>query len=481
MPFRRRSPLVVALAVALISGPLAVVADAAIVGTEGEVQACQPPASLAQGGAESDTNVSMFAERQNVTVGAPISVDATGPRIAFGSAVQYDDPSQLGGGTVPSGTVVDSFYFHTDPVGQPAGGVTFSGTATFSAPILGVIVSANKLAASDGQLALPGQTTEQVNRGYELGPQEWFSLSTDNRTLQFQVHTYLHVDDIRVITQHDTAPEGGTNTACGNGKALAGTGTGGSGTPTIASPGYRLVTAKGGVFAYGSDALKGSVVRTNNPILGGTSTPTRDGYWLVASDGGIFTFGDAPFYGSTGAVHLNQPVVGMPRTPSGKGYWLVARDGGIFSFGDARFFGSTGAIHLNQPIIGMSATPSGNGYWLVASDGGIFSFGDAAFLGSTGAIHLNKPIVGMSSTPTGNGYWLAASDGGIFTFGDAGYFGSTGGIRLNRPVVGMLSPASGNGYWLASSDGGIFTFGGAPFLGSAGNVALASPVVAVIP
>ena len=31
----------------------------------------------------------------------------------------------------------------------------------------------------------------------------------------------------------------------------------------------------------------------------------------MASDGGIFTYGDAPFLGSTGAIHLNQPMVGM--------------------------------------------------------------------------------------------------------------------------------------------------------------------------
>ena len=72
----------------------------------------------------------------------------------------------------------------------------------------------------------------------------------------------------------------------------------------------------------------------------------------------------------------------MAATSDGKGYWLVASDGGIFTFGDAPFYGSTGAIHLNQPIVGMAATLDGKGYWLVASDGGIFTFGDALFLGT---------------------------------------------------------------------------------------------------
>ena len=72
----------------------------------------------------------------------------------------------------------------------------------------------------------------------------------------------------------------------------------------------------------------------------------------------------------------------------------MASDGGIFSFGGAPFFGSTGGIHLNKPVVGMAATPDSQGYWLVASDGGIFAFGDAGFYGSMGGHHLNKPIVG---------------------------------------------------------------------------------------
>jgi hypothetical protein len=38
--------------------------------------------------------------------------------------------------------------------------------------------------------------------------------------------------------------------------------------------------------------------------------PTTGGYWLVAADGGVFSF-NAPFYGSTGNIHLNQAIVGI--------------------------------------------------------------------------------------------------------------------------------------------------------------------------
>ena len=164
------------------------------------------------------------------------------------------------------------------------------------------------------------------------------------------------------------------------------------------------------------------------------ATPDAGGYWLVASDGGIFSFGDAPFYGSTGSLHLNKPIVGLAATPDGHGYWLVASDGGIFSFGNAQFYGSTGSLHLNKPIVGMAATPDGGGYRLVASDGGIFSFGDAQFYGSTGSLHLDKPIVAMAAMPTGAGYWFSAADGGLFAYGDAPFDGSGIGTGLNDVV-----------------------------------------------
>ena len=220
------------------------------------------------------------------------------------------------------------------------------------------------------------------------------------------------------------------------------------------------VSVSGSDFAAAFGLMSNWFSITNSPSGG------LNGYWLVASDGGIFSFGAAPFFGSTGAMHLNRPVVGMAAVPGGQGYWLVASDGGIFSFGSARFFGSTGGMHLNLPVVGMAAAPDGQGYWLVASDGGIFSFGSARFFGSTGAMHINRPVVGMAAAPDGKGYWLVASDGGIFAFGSARFFGSTGAMHLNQPIVGMTSRPTGSGYWLVASDGGLFAFGDAPFQGS---------------
>jgi hypothetical protein len=125
-------------------------------------------------------------------------------------------------------------------------------------------------------------------------------------------------------------------------------------------------------------------------------TPDAGGYWLVATDGGIFDYGDAPFYGSTGSIHLNKPIVGMAPTPDGRGYWLVASDEGIFSYGDAQFYGSTGAIHPSQPIVAMAAMPTGGGYWFSAADGGLFNYRDAPVDGSGVGTGLGQ-VVDMAS------------------------------------------------------------------------------------
>jgi hypothetical protein len=112
----------------------------------------------------------------------------------------------------------------------------------------------------------------------------------------------------------------------------------------------------------------------------------------------------------------------MATTQGGTGYWFVASDGGIFSY-NAPFWGSTGSIHLNKPVVGMATDTASNGYWFVASDGGIFSY-NASFLGSTGSIVLSSAIVGMESNATGSGYRFVSAHCGVFDFGTSGFYGT---------------------------------------------------------
>jgi hypothetical protein len=125
--------------------------------------------------------------------------------------------------------------------------------------------------------------------------------------------------------------------------------------------------------------------------LGGESF---DGYYIVHRSRAVDNLEDAPNDEQV-TGKLNNPIVGMASTPDGGGCWMVASDGGISSFGEAPFYGSTGAIHLNRPIVGMASTPDGGGYWMVAADGGVFTFGDSPFAGS--ATGEGTDVVGMSA------------------------------------------------------------------------------------
>ncbi len=108
-------------------------------------------------------------------------------------------------------------------------------------------------------------------------------------------------------------------------------------------------------------------------VVGTAALTDGSGYYEVDGAGDVAAFGAAKCYGAMTGTTLSKPVVGMAVDPVTGGYWLVATDGGIFSF-NAPFEGSTGAMHLNRPVVGMTASPDGQGYWFVASDGGIFSF-----------------------------------------------------------------------------------------------------------
>lgn len=142
--------------------------------------------------------------------------------------------------------------------------------------------------------------------------------------------------------------------------------------------GYWLVGSDGGVFAFGNGqfagSLPGSRIHPAAPIVGiassaGPACPppatspsclaiANPGYWLVGADGGIFAFGAATFYGSMGGKPLAKPVVGMAPTMDGHGYWLTGADGGVFSFGDAIFEGSLPGDGITvSDVGGIVATP----------------------------------------------------------------------------------------------------------------------------
>src|SRR6266481_5688591 len=155
-----------------------------------------PPPSVQLNALESNQSAFFFAERVSSVLPSAIAVDATLPGT-------YDSVGSLTLGTIPAGTVVDSFLLHADPF-DPNNGVFYSGSVSFLNPILGVIALSGGLDQTDAILGAPGTLYPVVGsepaRGFELGSPDMFVISPDGKTLSFTTAAGAAVDQLRIVT-----------------------------------------------------------------------------------------------------------------------------------------------------------------------------------------------------------------------------------------------------------------------------------------
>jgi hypothetical protein len=151
-----------------------------------------PPSSLVPGAVENNLKALLFIEDTDLVFASAITVDATTPGL-------YKTKTSLTPGSIAAGTRVSSTYLHADPV---TSGTTFSGSITFTNDILGVVALAADLSKSDTFLGVSGTNYgTSVTRGFEVNPlQDYFSISSDLRTLNFTAKTWGYTDDLRIIT-----------------------------------------------------------------------------------------------------------------------------------------------------------------------------------------------------------------------------------------------------------------------------------------
>lgn len=160
---------------------------------------------------ESDTDISLYAERQNLILGSDLNVD-------------YLAGSGLAGNII-AGTSVSSFMLHFDGLGSGLQGPSLHATGThiFDAPILAVIwtgarpsaqpQTANNLDASDSILGAVGTNYPNglLGRGLELENFYATNGTTDTFTVvgnEFSLSVYskgAYLEQIRVITAGITA------------------------------------------------------------------------------------------------------------------------------------------------------------------------------------------------------------------------------------------------------------------------------------
>ena len=185
-------PTLFVLGLSLLLSPAAVKAD--IVGVTGQATiVAAPPDATAHTGADA-----LVFDELSVVLSSPLPVEISTP----GS---YATLASLTPGTIAAGTDVSSFYLHS--FGPDISGDIFSGSITFSTPILGVEALAPGLIHSNF-LGSPTTTyaTTNVGQSFEFGSQiDSLTISADRLTLTFLNETFNAQDDLRIITAKTAA------------------------------------------------------------------------------------------------------------------------------------------------------------------------------------------------------------------------------------------------------------------------------------
>jgi hypothetical protein len=204
------------LGVLLLVAASASPAGAAIISISGDVALVPAPASVALDVFESNDDLFVFAEQQNVLLASDLRVNFTAPGF-------YDDRNDLPDPvpTIAAGTAVDSYFVHADPEGR---GISYVGSITFDTNVLGVILGGVLLDESDGVVGAVGTTYEAdffgAGRGLALSGEDTIELSLDRKTVSFSFTTRFLMDEVRIITAPQAVPEPATLMLMGSGLAV---------------------------------------------------------------------------------------------------------------------------------------------------------------------------------------------------------------------------------------------------------------------
>ena len=186
---------------------------AGVASVSGQIARIQAPASVEQGELEDDNRAFIFLEKENFRLREILRVNVRGTGT-------FNTTGSISGGSISSGTEVNSYFIHFDRIGQFAnlGGV--SGSITFDQDILGLILLTNNI-----NLTTPDfraiRTLYGTGHGLEFSSQQQLSqdsvtISTNRRTLSFDLQNNVQTDQIRVITlETNSTQDGGSNNGGG--------------------------------------------------------------------------------------------------------------------------------------------------------------------------------------------------------------------------------------------------------------------------
>ena len=197
--FLARAVLLAVSGLALFVGS----ASANVFKASGSVQQGFSQTNLTEGAVEDDQTALLFTEKDDLTLGAPLPVDAAAPG-RFGS------DGSLPGGQIAAGTRVSSYLVHIDPRDTGVAKCFVVGIQ-FDSPILGIITRGSTLETTDGVLKhSPGSVfAPSASRGMDLQePQEvvvWETTPPQPSGLpaeqfRFGGCSFDPVDELRIVT-----------------------------------------------------------------------------------------------------------------------------------------------------------------------------------------------------------------------------------------------------------------------------------------
>jgi hypothetical protein len=164
------------------------------------------PVSLAPGAFESNDHIHVFLERTDVVLSHDVTVNIVTPG--------YYKVFRERSGTIPTGSKVDSYLIHWNPIGENGIWRKVSGSVTFRRPILGLIAGADRFVASDVWFCHDGTAYPRVDneaRGLEdliEGPNggDTILFSQDRLTVTVTLSSSA-VDELRILVTAATDDE----------------------------------------------------------------------------------------------------------------------------------------------------------------------------------------------------------------------------------------------------------------------------------
>ena len=161
------------------------------------------PKSLCKNSFESDSTIRLFREATNVALPHEMTVGITEPGT-------YRDFEKLSG-TPPAGARVDSYLIHWDPASSEGEKKAIKGSVSFRRPILGLIVNAHRLFASDKLFGRPSVSyptdmsdmsrhIESPSNAERADTADILVLSQDRRTLHVTLCASA-TDQLRILVE----------------------------------------------------------------------------------------------------------------------------------------------------------------------------------------------------------------------------------------------------------------------------------------